>query len=79
MKSKRAIPAQVQPVVTLDDFLQTLKTHPWRKECPNCNQDCSPIAMVNLVYTWEICHCGVANYPHLVETIWHKECFKNKG
>ena len=39
--------------------------------CPKCGEDCSTVALIDLVYTFE---------PHpteneLIETIWHRKCF----
>ncbi|MFA6134436.1 MAG: hypothetical protein WC869_10530 [Phycisphaerae bacterium] len=51
--------------------------HNYSSTCPGCGKDCSSTALVELVYTFEVCHCE-PNEPgggHLVETTWHKDCY----
>lgn len=64
----------VQPVVSLDSMLATMQGHPWRHACPKCGEDCSSVALVDLVYTWEPCNCDVVSSVHLVETVYHRKC-----
>lgn len=45
------------------------------QNCPVCGEDVSEIAIVKLVYTHEVCECGSPHYAHLVEQLWHKDCF----
>jgi hypothetical protein len=53
-------------------------SHALEQPCPNCNQDCMNTAMVDLVYTYEVCSCAeFPQYPHLVERLWHRQCFIN--
>lgn len=44
--------------------------------CPRCADPVMTVAMVNLVYTHEVCSCGTPNYAHLVETLYHRACFQ---
>jgi hypothetical protein len=46
--------------------------------CPGCGQDGSVIALTDLVYTFEVCHCHDDQDGHLVETLWHKSCYCDK-
>ncbi len=46
-------------------------------ECPMCYQDVTTIGITGLVYTFETCDCGTPEYDHLVEQLWHRECFRN--
>lgn len=59
---------------TGQDLLETLPSHRRLTVCPACHEDISRTALVDLAYTFEVCHCAVAGYPHLVETIYHREC-----
>lgn len=47
--------------------------HNYSAICPGCGKDCSRIALVSVVYTFETCECDGSS--HLVETIWHKDCY----
>lgn len=57
------------------DFLNSIKDRCKGSLCQGCNQDCGGTALVDLVYTFEICRCEKADYSHLTETLWHKTCF----
>jgi len=59
----------------LSDLLKTLKDHPWQHVCPVCKKDCGKVAMVKLVYRWTECSCDFAPYTHLVEKIYHADCY----
>lgn len=45
------------------------------RTCPECGKDCRGVALVNLVYTWEVCNCGKVDYEHLSPTLHHRDCF----
>ncbi len=45
------------------------------QDCPLCGEDVSKIAIVKLVYTHVPCDCGEPDYTHLVEQLWHKNCY----
>lgn len=80
-KSKRsAARRSVRDVVgvRLSEIRDTLENHPWNHECPACGKDCGRIACVKLVRVDEPCDCAAANYTHLVERIYHVECFLAK-
>lgn len=72
---------RVQRVVSprLCDLLATLKDHPWVRTCKVCGKDCSREAIVKLVYTHEACDCKAATYRHLVENIYHAECYVKRA
>lgn len=46
-----------------------------RNECPGCGQSIMRTAIVNLVYTFMECGCDQATYKHLVERLWHPDCY----
>jgi hypothetical protein len=56
------------------ELLATIKGHD-RSACPGCQKSLRSVAMVDIVYTFEPCECAVAKYRHLIETLWHRECF----
>ena len=60
---------------TAEQVLKDAYHHPDRYKCPACGDDVSRIAMVRLVYTYEPCDCDIADYTHLVERVYHRECF----
>jgi len=49
--------------------------HSHRHDCPECGQSIMQTAIVDLVYTFEVCTCDEVPYTHLMETIWHRRCF----
>lgn len=49
--------------------------HPEQTNCPLCKQDLLRVALVELLYVFEVCLCGKPAYPHLVEQLWHRVCF----
>jgi hypothetical protein len=42
--------------------------------CPGCKNDCSRVALIKLVHTFEPVGDEL---DELIETTWHKECFVN--
>jgi len=64
--------------VTLKQYIETCKGHPWKRNCPVCGEDCSTAALVDLVYAFEECECDAVTYKHLVETVHHRTCFLTK-
>ncbi len=57
------------------DLLAAIPNHPNKKDCPGCGKAISNVALVKLVYAFEPCDCDVCTYKHLVETIYHRDCF----
>lgn len=57
-----------------DLMAQWTHTHPRSAVCPGCEKDCSRTGLPKLVYTFESCTCPSAEYPHLMEQIWHRTC-----
>lgn len=55
----------------------TWKYHPQAKVCPGCMLDVSTTGITHLLYTHVVCKCRVADadYDHLVEQLWHINCF----
>lgn len=58
--------------MVLEDVSRTYK-HPHEYVCPRCGENTN-VAITRLAYIFETCRCDVANYPHLVERLWHTEC-----
>jgi hypothetical protein len=48
--------------------------HPAKRGCPICAADMNRVSVLKIGYTFEICHCNVASYPHLAEQPWHRQC-----
>lgn len=44
--------------------------------CGRCRENLSTTGLSDIVYTFEVCTCSTATYDHLVEQLWHRECFK---
>ena len=61
--------------VTLTELRVGIKEHPWVHVCQVCAEDCGRIALVRLCYAFQVCTCKQAPYPHLIEHVYHKECF----
>jgi len=49
--------------------------HDWNNNCPGCGRNCATVALVDLLWTEEVCHCDQVPFPHLVRTTWHKACY----
>jgi hypothetical protein len=64
--------SKLKPII--EETMNRLNDHE-NKTCPGCNLDVSKIALVNLVYSFEVCYCRKDKIGHLVETAWHKSCF----
>jgi hypothetical protein len=60
---------------TAEELLATIKGHD-KTICPACRKNLRTTALHDIVYTFEPCSCDVAPYNHLVETLWHRRCFK---
>jgi len=76
-RNKRSAPADVG-WPTAEQVLLDCKTHPCGLSCGRCQKDTSRIAIVDLVYVHEVCHCKVADYPHLAQRAYHKDCYLEK-
>lgn len=57
------------------ELLATIKDHERKSSCPVCARAIGQVALVDLVYAFEPCDCDIAKFQHLVETIYHRECF----
>jgi hypothetical protein len=64
--------------VTIDDFLKNIKQHPWNRMCRICLVDVEKVAITKVFYRFEACACSLANYRHLVHTIYHEECWRQR-
>ena len=71
-----AAPASVSPT----EIVAGLTGHPWIPICPMCTGDCSRIELVELVYAFNLCLCGYAPSAHVVQQVYHRDCFlKQQG
>ena len=71
MKTKQA------KTPTGEDFIETLRDHhSIARKCRICKSETARTAIVDLVYTFEVCSCELAPYDHLVETLYHRKCFE---
>jgi hypothetical protein len=52
------------------------RRHHIREDCPLCGDPVRTVAILNLVYTFEVCECGAPKYTHLVETLYHRACYQ---
>ena len=62
--------------ITAQQILNLTKRHRLNYKCKVCEDDCSAVALVELVYVFELCGCEEAEYTHLVEQLYHRHCFK---
>jgi hypothetical protein len=51
------------------------RNHTKLRSCGGCNENVSIIGITKLVYSFEVCGCDEWEYDHLVEQLWHRECF----
>lgn len=66
--------------LTADDLIRSWlhkrsHRHAIARNCPACRRDLLRVGITGLVYTHESCDCGEPEYTHLVEQLWHRECF----
>lgn len=47
------------------------------KVCGPCDLDVTTTALTDLVFTFETCDCGMPEYAHLIEQLWHRDCFRH--
>lgn len=47
-----------------------------RWDCGGCGQTVARVGLTELVYTFEPCDCDTADWRHLEETPWHRDCFR---
>ena len=73
---KGGAPSGVLESITAQQLVKFTKRHKRNQTCKICGEDCSKIAMVELVYVFEPCDCEEAGYTHLVEQLYHRHCFK---
>jgi hypothetical protein len=59
------------------EFLEVLQKDGCERshECPKCKENINAVGLTDLVYTFESHNCIRADYPHLVEVAWHRDCF----
>lgn len=57
-----------------DMVLRFHPSHEHRRACGGCGNNIMRTGITRLAYTFESCSCDAANYVHLVETPWHREC-----
>ena len=50
--------------------------HPRMPECPHCGKNVSREGLVRLLYAFARCTCDRETVPHLIEQVWHQECFR---
>lgn len=43
-------------------------------DCPRCGTELNRVAIVDLAYVFDVCTCGIVDYAHLVEQLWHRDC-----
>ena len=51
-------------------------THRWLSICPNCDADLLEAGITKLLYEFRSCDCGAPDFEHLVEQLWHRNCFR---
>ena len=56
----------------------SMRGHTQAGICPECGGDCREVALIKLVYTFEVCNCGKIGYAHLVEQLHHRSCFSTE-
>lgn len=62
--------------VTLSQILHRhVLQHDMPSVCPGCGGWVGNVALVELVYAFTTCTCGVTSFAHLVEQTWHRSCF----
>ena len=71
----QANPEAAPVTAVLLDKWDDMKRHR-RGECPKCGGDVSTIAITKIVYTHAACACGVPEFVHLVEVLWHRACYE---
>ena len=59
----------------IDAWSAQAGNHQHATGCPICGKDMAKVGIVHLVYTFESCDCGEPKYRHLIETLWHRDCF----
>jgi hypothetical protein len=68
---------KVEP--TAGDLIAKLESqvfsHPYARKCPRCSEDMGRVGLTSIVYTFEVCDCDLADYDHLIETLYHRDCF----
>ena len=48
---------------------------PWQMQCPDCGDPVNLTGLTELVYSFEVCDCGDPDFVHLIERLWHRDCF----
>ena len=46
--------------------------------CPGCGLDVKAVGLPSIVYTFESCDCPEWTKRHLVEQLWHRDCFTDR-
>lgn len=60
---------------TVSDLPLRWINHSRSRYCPNCAEQLDVVALTSLVYSFEVCSCDEHDYDHLVEQMWHRQCF----
>ena len=74
-ETKTSDTSQLLATITAQQLVKLTKRHKKNYKCKVCGDDCGRIGMVNLVYVFETCVCEEAGYTHLVERLYHRNCF----
>lgn len=61
-------------LLELERIRNTDGHQPGVKMCPVCQEDLSSVGINRLCITFDLCECPEADYPHVVEQVWHKAC-----
>src|SRR5215475_10540189 len=65
---------------TTKDWLETVKqSHPWYTICPVCKEEAAYTSLVKVVYAFDICRCDKVSFVHLVQTLYHADCFPKRN
>lgn len=51
------------------------RTHGSLHVCPGCDLAVYTVGLTHLVYEFKTCACGTPEQEHLVEQLWHRDCF----
>ena len=72
----RPLPLEQTPAYRVMAGWRHTGNHGWASDCPACGTDCqTSVGIQKLVYTFEVCSCGNPEYDHLVEQLWHRDCW----